>query len=335
MIGRSREVVEHRLGKRECSSEEKDQGGYEMKVSIIGLGALGIMFSNQLVKSMRQEDVRVIADYERIEKYKREGVFCNGERCYFNYVTPDEKVEPADLLLFTVKYSGLTDAISAVRKHVGENTIILSALNGISSEEMIGRVYGTDKVLYCVAQGMDAVKVGNQLTYENMGMLCFGDKEQGIVSEKTEWVKKFFEKVSFPFEVDTNMAKRQWGKFMLNVGVNQTIAVFKGNYGIIQQEGKARDMMIKAMKEVIALSEKEGVALTEDDLTYWLGVLETLSPDGKPSMAQDVEAKRYSEVDLFAGTVLKLGEKHNFPTPVNKQLFDWIKDIEASYEIES
>jgi len=32
-----------------------------------------------------------------------------------------------------------------------------------------------DKILYCVAQGMDAVKEGNKSTYDNMGMLCFGE----------------------------------------------------------------------------------------------------------------------------------------------------------------
>ena len=36
-------------------------------------------------------------------------------------------------------------------------------------------------------------------------------------------------------------------------------------------------------------------------------VLSTLNRR-KPSMAQDVEAKRFSEVELFAGTVLSLGK---------------------------
>ncbi len=54
------------------------------KVSIIGLGALGILFGNRLLKNMPGEDLRVIADPDRIERYKREGVYCNGEPCDFN-----------------------------------------------------------------------------------------------------------------------------------------------------------------------------------------------------------------------------------------------------------
>ncbi|WP_040047645.1 ketopantoate reductase family protein [Bacillus thermotolerans] len=301
------------------------------KVTIIGLGALGILFGHHLSKKMPETHLRIVADKERIEKYQAEGVYCNEEQCHFHYMTPEDPCEPADLLIFAVKYDGLEEAIQSVQNHVGEDTVILSLLNGITSEAVIGEAYGIDKVLYCVAQGMDAVKKGNQLTYKHMGMLVFGDREPGMVSEKVKRTSAFFERTELPHEIDTDMHKRQWGKFMLNVGVNQTVAVYQSNYGEIQREGEARETMIAAMREVIVLSEKEGAHLTEKDLSYWLGVLDTLSPEGKPSMAQDVEAKRYSEVELFSGTVLKLGEKYGVPTPVNKMLYEQIKRIESQY----
>lgn len=196
---------------------------------------------------------------------------------------------------------------------------------------MIGQVYGFEKVLYCVAQGMDAVKIDNKLTFEHKGMLVFGDRKPGILSEKTKRLSEFFKSVELPHQVDTNMPHRIWGKFMLNVGVNQTVAVYNSNYGEVQNEGEARNTMIAAMREVIAISDKAGVPLTEDDLNYWLDVLDTLSPEGKPSMAQDVDAKRLSEVELFAGTVLKLGKKYGIDTPVNKMLYEKIKEIESEY----
>jgi len=301
------------------------------KVSIIGLGALGIMYAHHFTQKLPKENVRIIADEKRIQKYQSEGVFCNGERCEFHYVTPEEPVEPADLLIFTVKFHGLEEAIRLAKHHVGENTIIISALNGIISEELIGQAYGFDHVLYCVAQGMDAVKVGNQLTYAHKGILVFGDKEPGVMSEKTKSLSEFFDSIEFPYQVDTNMNHRLWGKFMLNVGVNQTVAVYKGNYGTVQQEGEARNTMIAAMREVIAVSEKAGVPLSEEDLQYWLDVLSKLSPEGKPSMAQDVDAKRPSEVELFSGTVIQLGKKYGIDTPVNKMLYEKIKEMEAAY----
>jgi 2-dehydropantoate 2-reductase len=301
-------------------------------VSIIGLGALGVLFGHRLSGHMPHDDLRIIADPGRIAKYRSEGVFCNGEVCDFNYLVPGEKSSPADLLIFAVKFTGLKKAIEDAANQVGPDTIIISLLNGISSENIIGRVYGDEKVLLTVAQGMDAVKVGNRLTYKNMGMICFGDRKAGSEpSEKVRAVARFFDKTNIPYLVDTDMQKRLWGKFMLNVGVNQTVAVFEGDYGTIQKDGPARDTMIAAMREVLALSEKENVRLTEADLDYWLHILDGLNPSGKPSMRQDLEAGRKSEVGLFAGTVLALGEKHGLPCPVNRMLYERIMAAESRF----
>lgn len=302
-------------------------------VSIIGLGAMGILYGSHLSAGMPGENLRFIADRKRIERYKKEGVYCNNQPCNFHYLAPDEKTSPTDLLLFSVKNKDLGDAIKAAKNQVGANTTILSVLNGITSESEIGRIYGDDKVLYCVAQGMDAVKAGNRMTYDNVGILCFGDSKEGTVSGKTEKVAEFFRKVNLPFEIDTNMKKRLWGKFMLNVGVNQTLAVYGDGYGDIQVSGEARVIMISAMREVIALSEKEGLELTEDDLNYWLSVVDSLGSAGKPSMRQDIDSGRPSEVELFSGTVIRLGKKYNIPTPTNEMLYNKIKTIEKSYHI--
>lgn len=225
----------------------------------------------------------------------------------------------------------MPDAIEASKNQVGDKTIILSLLNGISSEELIGQAFRMDKVLYSVAQGMDAVKVGNRLTYKNVGMICFGAASPDENSEKVEAVKRFFEKTALPHEVVADMKKRLWSKFMLNVGVNQTSAVFGCDYGVLQNDGTARKTMLAAMEEAMLLSEKENVNLTRADIDYWLRLLAGLSPQGKPSMLQDIEAKRHSEVELFSGTVLALGRKHGLTSPVNQMLYDKIKAIESTF----
>jgi 2-dehydropantoate 2-reductase len=300
-------------------------------VAIVGLGALGTLFGHHLSKHMGRDSLRIIADRERIERYRRDGVYANGELCDFHYVPPEEVSSPADLVLVAVKSLQLTEAIAAVRNQIGPDTLILSLLNGITSEEIIRKVYGRDKVIDCVAQGMDAVKVGNRLTYKNMGKLCFGPANGGPIPDKVRRISDFFESVQLPYEVDPNMQKRMWGKFMLNVGVNQTLALLGTTYGDIQRAGEKRDTMIAAMREVIVLSQAEGVGLTEDDLTYWLKLLGTLDPNGKPSMRQDVEAGRLTEVELFSGAVLEIAERYGVEAPVNRGLYEGIRRVEEEY----
>jgi 2-dehydropantoate 2-reductase len=208
--------------------------------------------------------------------------------------------------------------------------VILSALNRITSEAVIGEFYGMDKILYCVTQGMDAVKVGNQLTYEHMGMLSFGDREPGVPSDHVKRVAVFFDKVKVPYEMVPDMYTKLWSKFMLNVGVNQTVAVYQSNYGEIHREGPARERMIAAMGEVMLLSEKEGIHLTEADIDY-CGRLRYFKSRRETIDGTRCTSERYSEVELFAGTALKFGKKHGNSTPVNLELYKKIKSIEANY----
>ncbi len=300
-------------------------------VSIIGLGALGILFGHHLSKKMPFEALRIMADEDRIEKYTKDPVYCNGEKCNFNFVRPQDETGPADLVIITVKFNGLEKAIEDIRNQIGEHTLILSALNGISSEEIISKAYGWESLLYCVSQGQDGIRRGNSLEYNSKGMLCFGDREPGTISERVRAVENFFLSTDFPHEVETDMQKRIWGKFMVNVGVNQAVGVYRGTYGVVHADGEARNTMVAAMREVIELSQKEGIPQTEEDLKYWLGVIDALHPDGKPSMAQDIDAKRLTEVDLFSGTVIQLGKKHGIPTPVNQFLYDRIKFMESQF----
>ena len=300
-------------------------------VAIVGLGALGTLFGNILSKGVAPGGLRIVADKGRIAKYEQEKLYSNGEACTFTYVDREAQTGPADLVLIAVKSLQLEDAIATIRHQVGEDTVILSLLNGITSEGVIAQAYGMEKVVPCVAYGMDAVKVQNRLTYQNAGKLCIGPLSGGPVPEKVRRVERFFRAAGVPHEVDVHMNKRMWGKFMLNVGVNQTVAVFGPDYAAIQQQGAQRETMIAAMREVIALSALEGAGLEEQDLHAWLAVLAGLNPQGQPSMRQDVEARRPSEVELFSGTVLRLAKKYGLPVPVNTMLYQRISAMETGF----
>jgi len=62
--------------------------------------------------------------------------------------------------------------------------------------------------------------------------------------------------------------------------------------------------MESAMRETVALSRAMGTGLEEADVAAWYETLRRLAPDGKTSMLQDVEARRRTEVEAFAGTVM-------------------------------
>jgi 2-dehydropantoate 2-reductase len=245
-------------------------------------------------------------------------------------VSPDEKHEEVDLVIIATKYTQLSQAITDIANHVGKNTLIISLINGIISEQDIRAVYG-DKVIGCTVQGMDATKRGNRLYWSNLGSFTIGELDCNEITPRLRLVADFLERAKIPHSVVTNMRDSMWGKFMLNVGVNQVVSVCEGNYGSILYEGAERSRMIAAMREVIVLAKAENVKLDEKALEYWLDVIKPLSPEGMPSMRQDLLQGRKTEVELFAGTVVKLGKKHGIPTPVNDALLEEILALEKDF----
>lgn len=300
-------------------------------VSVVGMGALGILFGKYIQDKIGKESVSFVVNKNRMKKYVQQGIICNGERGSFNLIDEEIKKE-TDLLIIAVKATALDEAIKTAKNQVGEKTIIISLLNGITSEEIIGQAFGKEKVIYCVAQGMDAVKIDNKFTCSHMGELRIGiPKNEAYKQEKLNSVVEFFNSIDFPYTLEEDIIHRLWSKFMLNVGVNQVVMINEGNYGTVQKEGKERQMMKDAMKEVIELASYEGVKLSNEDLEGYVKLTDTLDPKGMPSMRQDGLMKRPSEVELFSGTVLKLAKKYNLEMKVNEYLYKKVKDMESGY----
>ena len=101
-------------------------------VGLIGLGALGVLFGERLLSGGAK--LTVIADEARAARCRREGVTCNGRPVPFDLMTPAQ-ARPVDLLIFATKAGGLSAAMETAAAFVGEKTLLLSVLNGVSSEE--------------------------------------------------------------------------------------------------------------------------------------------------------------------------------------------------------
>lgn len=300
---------------------------------IIGMGALGMLFAGLIADSAGPESVIFAAEKDRVEKYQSMKFTVNGVPKKFR-ITDSRDCTPADLVIVAVKYTALSSALDTMANCVGPDTTIISVMNGITSEEIIGARYGMEKVVYCIAQGMDAVKFGGDLTYSKPGELRLGiRKTPGLSADQArlDALTRYLSRSGVPYTVEEDIMHRLWGKFMLNVGINQVCMAFETNYGGVLCPGKAYDTMAGAMHEVIALAKAEGISLTEADFQSYIDLCRTLSPDGMPSMRQDGIAKRPSEVEMFAGTVRTLAAKHGIPVPVNDWLYQKIREIEASY----
>lgn len=329
--------------------------------AVVGMGALGMLHADLIIRHLGPEGFFCVADHDRAEKYRSMTFSVNGRTQQFPIVDSRDAV-PVDLVIVAVKYTALQSALDTMKNCVGPDTTIISVLNGITSEEIIGARYGHEKLIYCIAQGMDAVKFGGDLTYTRPGELRIGIRKTANSGSSADSGKAFnsgedtlppdraglssfkeasqarldaltdyLDRAGIHYTVEPDIMYRLWSKFMLNVGVNQVCMAYETGYGGALQPGETFDTMVGAMREVLALAHAEGIPLDESEISSYIDLIRTLSPEGMPSMRQDGIARRRSEVEMFSGAVRAMAAKHGIAVPVNERLYRKIKEMEAAY----
>ncbi len=297
------------------------------KISIVGAGAMGAAYASMFTDAVGFS-VSFVARGERYERLKNKTLTVNNRLYNVPVIHPDKVSEPADLILVALKHHHLDGAVDDIAALVGKDTAILSVMNGLESEETIGAVCGMDKLVYAIAVGIDAVREDDRFTYANPGKIIFGPIGNGGHGPHLDRIAEALNRAGIPNEVPTDMMRAMWWKFMINVGINQASAVLRATYGVFQASPDAQALIRSLMEEVVALAQKAGIGLTEEDIDEWEIIMHRLSSTGKTSMLQDVEAGRKTEVEIFAGKVVDLGNHYRVPTPVNETLQRIIKVIE-------
>jgi len=300
-------------------------------IAVIGAGAMGASYASKFYE-IDKNCISLVAKGDRYDRLREKGLIVNEKHYFFNVIRPEEKAPPSDLIMVAVKHHHLEEAIRDILNRVGENTLILSIMNGIESEEQIAAAYGADKMLYAVAVGIDAVRQEDSISFSQQGKLFFGEAKNLHLTERVLRVQSLFNQAGIIYETPEDMIRILWWKFMINVGINQASAALGAPYSVFHNSQDARELMESAMREAITIAKAEGIHLFEEDIENWNSFLFTLSPQGKTSMLQDVEAKRKTEVEMFAGKVIELGKRHGIPTPINQTLYRLIKGIEFKYK---
>lgn len=300
------------------------------RVAFVGRGAVGLLHASIMAEHLGPGAVEFVMDDERFGRHAGETVTINGEPCSVPTV-PASKATPVDLVILTVKAPGLAGALDTMEPLVGPTTRIMSLLNGVTSEERVAERYGWERTVVSITQGMDAVFIDGALTFSHPGEIRFGAASQtkpGVVED----IDELLNRAGIAHAVEDDIRHRVWTKFMLNVGVNQTCMAYGGTYGTVcEPKGEQFRSLVAAMREALAVARAEGVNVTEEDLAQMVDMLAALDPDGMPSMAQDRISRKRTEVEEFAGTVIRLAERHGILVPQNRWLYRRIREIEASW----
>lgn len=317
-------------------------------VAVLGAGAIGAYLLYGFQDSF-QDNLWVIAEGDRARRLKEEGLIINGIPYHLNVKTPDE-AHGVDLLFVCLKYGALRSALPDIRRVCGENTTVMSLMNGVDSEEIISQVVPGEQIVHALIR-IASEHRGNRIDFplpkEHMGIIYGLPEKKDMDSsaesdacpemshrlrlQRLEAVKDCLEHSQLISHESDDIMKDIWLKFALNIANNIPQAIISAGVGIYEDSSHA-DFIRHALRgEVIELADSLGIDIHMPD--QFVGPKNTgCAKSARYSTLQDLDGKRPTEIDMFCGTVMRLAKEKGLLVPYNTFAYHLIKALEEKNE---
>lgn len=201
-------------------------------VAVLGAGAVG---SYVIWGLSRRKDIRlgVLAEGKRAEKLKK-GCTINDEVYHPEVWTPQE-AKGVDLLIVSLKYGALPGAMDSIRQVTGENTTVMSLMNGVDSEKLISDEIGASHVIYSVIKvASHKEENGYCFNPETTIGIIFGEPCAPYDSERVQAIEALFADTGLHYRSTEYIREEMWSKFRLNVCNNLPQAILGAGVGCYQ-----------------------------------------------------------------------------------------------------
>jgi 2-dehydropantoate 2-reductase len=302
-----------------------------MRIAVMGTGAVGGYFGAKLAAA--GHELTFIARGSNLAALKHDGLridsFQGNLHISKALFTDIPAVATAvDLVLFCVKSYDTDLATRALTPLIGQTTRVLSLQNGVDNASRIAQIWGAERTLAGV------VYIGAQLVQPATIKHSFGGKivlgeSDGGVHEATRTIERALSAANIPCEITVEIAKAQWRKLLWNASFCAISCLTRATAREIVESSSLRKLAIDCMLEVIAAAKTQALDLAPEWVDETLKFSESLG-DFKPSMLQDLEARKPLEFEAFNGIVVKLLRKVGREAPTNQVFYGALSYLDKS-----
>ena len=307
-----------------------------MNITVIGAGAMGSIYAGLLAEAgHRVWAVDLWA--EHVAAIRAQGLRIDGPSgvrtvASVNATTDIAEAPPADLYVIATKASGVGPAARAIAGEAARGALVLTIQNGLGAAERIAKHMPTDNVLLGVADGFGAAMKGPGHAHHNaMNLIRIGEITGGLTA-RLEDLAELWRRAGFNTRAYADIEQLIWEKFICNVTFSGPCSVFQRSVGEVMDNQVAWSVALGCMREAHACGLARGVDFSFDDADAYVTAFGARMRAGRPSMLQDHEARRPSEIDAINGMVPVLGRELGIPTPYNDLIAATIRAREDLFD---
>jgi 2-dehydropantoate 2-reductase len=296
-----------------------------MRIAIMGAGAMGSLFGAHLAEA--GHDV-LLVDVDRtvVAAVEADGVRI-GDRVVRAPITADPSGRGTyDAILVLVKTYDTAAAAELAAPLVGPGTVVATLQNGIGGADVLREAFGPERVLAGVTYQGATVLAPGRIRHHMRGETFLGDDVAAaapLAAALTEGGQ--------PAHALDPVAPRIWKKLTNNCMGNCTSALTGMSGGQMAGDDGILALQLAIATEAVAVAAGLGHDLDLEDCVHTNTSVLASSGDGRPSMLQDVEAGRRTEIETLNGAIVRHGDALGIDVPVNRAMVALVRGWERAH----
>jgi 2-dehydropantoate 2-reductase len=304
-----------------------------VKVCVVGCGAVGSLFAANLAQLDEVEVWAYDLAQDHVDAINRDGLRLSGAGDVIARLRATS--DPAELPecnfgIVATKAMQTGRALAAVAGALA-NASVASVQNGIGNEETIAR--HVRRVIRGTTFPAGKLVAPGHVQWDVKGDTTLGPFEGSPAPmHDVELLADACTRGGMPTRAVPDARGPQWRKVIFNAATNPVGALTGLTHGRVCEDPELRRLVSELVDEGKAVATAQGIELDADpeELIDHAAKPE-VAYDHKASMLQDVEARRPTEIDYLNGGIVRFGDEHGVPTPMNRAIWGLVKGLERSW----
>jgi 2-dehydropantoate 2-reductase len=299
------------------------------RVCVVGAGVIGSLIAGHLARVASVSCL--VRRNEHARALREQGLRVSGRHDFtapVNAATDPSELGEQELVVVCTKATGLEAAAGAIRGHFGGATV-MTTQNGLGAEEIV-RAQG-DWPLVSAVTFMSGTKHSDTHVEYVLDTETWLGPYEATPFETVAEVAGLFESAGLKAEALPDLRPAQWSKLIFNATVNGVAALtgLPHDFHFAEREHMG-DLVHELMAEGKRVAAGAGVELHDDP--WEMNVLATKRGSAHfPSMLEDVEASRPTEVELINGALVRAADREGVEAPLQVALYALVRGREAAY----
>ncbi|MFC1693874.1 ketopantoate reductase family protein [Candidatus Latescibacterota bacterium] len=299
-----------------------------MRILVFGAGAVGQAVGCML--SAHGHDVDLIMRPRFIEKITAGGLAVTGifgdystdaARVGFFASIEDIKENSYNYILITTKSYDTKIAVTEILKLRDQSFFPVSMQNGCGNLEMLVEHFGEERSLGArIITGFEIERPGLVRITVTADAIHIGGFREGEIPESARIIAQAVNDSGMPCVTTSYIKHDLFAKLLYNSALNPLGAILGVHYGALGDDAGTRAIMNDVIAEVFAVIEAMGAkthwGIAEDYQAFFYDTQIPATYNHRPSMLQDIENGKKTEVDALTGYVSSQGRRLGVNTPV-------------------